>query len=60
MDAIADDQRERFMFAGMNFFLDKYISILVYQLIIEPFDFNDCLFTSASRPDHFNYANLIQ
>jgi hypothetical protein len=32
MAAIADDQRERFIFAGTNFFLDRYISILVYQL----------------------------
>ncbi len=60
MAAIADDQRERFIFAGRNFFLDKYISILVYQLAIDPFDFNECHFTSAFRPDHFNHENPIQ
>ncbi len=47
MDAIADDQRERLIFADMNFCFDKYISILVYQLTIDPFDFNGCHFTSA-------------
>ena len=60
MAAIADDQRERFIFAGMNFFLDKYISILVYQLAIDPFDFNECHFIFAFRPAYFENENPIQ